>query len=100
MLEQTDVKTQIEELKECFIDLSSAYNAVRKVRQQRDMLFPLVDFNKNYNDYKQQIEEIDNILSVIPSYFASKKIILLEVEIKTCELKLNQLDNQLKQLEN
>jgi len=98
MLEQTDVKTQIEELKKRFNDLSRAYDAVKEVRRQRDILFPLVDLNKNHNAYKKQIEEIDNILSVIPSYFASKKITLLETEIKSCEAKLNQLDNQLDQI--
>ena len=100
MLEQTNVKTQIEELKKRFVDLSRAYDAVKEVRRQRDTLFPLVDLNKNYNDCKQQIKEIDNILSAIPGYFAGKKITLLEAEIKSCELKLNQLDNQLKQLRN
>jgi len=98
MLEQTDVKTQIEDLKKRFNDLNRAYNAVREIRKQRDMLFPLVDLNKNYNDCKQKFEEINNILSAIPSYFASKKIALLEAEIKSCEFKANQLDNQLKQL--
>jgi uncharacterized protein YPO0396 len=98
MLEQTYVKNEIEELKKRFNDLSKAYDAVKEVRKQRDMLFPLVDLNKNYNTCEQQIEEIDNIFSAIPGYFAGKKITLLEAEIKSCEAKLNQLDNQLSQI--
>lgn len=98
MLEQADIKTQIEDLKKRFNDLSRAYETVKEARRQKDMLFPLVDFSKKYNDYKQQIEEIDNILSAIPNFFASKKIALLEIEITSCETKLNQLENQLKQL--
>jgi uncharacterized protein YPO0396 len=98
MLEQTDVKTQIDDLKKRFDDLNRAYDAVKEVRRRRDALHPLIDLNKDYNDYKQQIEEIDNILSAIPSYFASKKITLLEEEIKSCEAKLNQLDNQLQEI--
>ncbi|MCL2416438.1 MAG: hypothetical protein FWD02_00685 [Bacteroidales bacterium] len=98
MLEQTDVNTQIEDLKKRFNDLNRAYNAVIEIRKQRDTLFPLAELDKNYNYYKQQLEEIDNILSAIPSYFASKKIALLEEEIKSCEAKLNQLNNQLGQI--
>jgi len=98
MLEQTDVKTQIDDLKKRFDDLNRAYDAVKEVRRQRDTLHPLINLNENYNDYKQQIEEIDNILSAIPSYFASKKITLLEKEIESCEAKLNKLDNQLEQI--
>ncbi|GBU24054.1 hypothetical protein R83H12_00675 [Fibrobacteria bacterium R8-3-H12] len=98
MLEQTDVKTQIDDLKTHFDDLNRAYDAVKEVRRRRDALHPLIDLNKNYNNYKQQIEEIDNILSAIPSYFASKKITLLEEEIKSWEAKLNQINNQLEQI--
>jgi len=99
MLEQTDVKTQIDDLKKRFDDLNRAYDAVKEVRRQRDALHPLIDLNKNYNDYKQRIEEIDNILSAIPSYFASKKITLLGEEIISCEAKLKQLNDQLEQIE-
>ncbi|MDR2192365.1 MAG: hypothetical protein LBO62_05775, partial [Endomicrobium sp.] len=99
MLEQPDVKTQIEELKKRFNDLNEAYNAVKEVKKQMEILFPLVDLNKNYNTYKRQIEEIDNIISAIDSYFASKKITLLEVEIKSCQTQLDQLDNQISSIQ-
>jgi uncharacterized protein YPO0396 len=98
MLEQTNVKTQIEELKKRFEDLNRAYSAVLEARKQRDALFPLVKLESDYTKYKTDIEEIDNILSAVPSYFATKKIVLLEKEIATCEAKLNKLENDLKQL--
>jgi uncharacterized protein YPO0396 len=98
MLEQTDVKDKIEELKKRFVDLSRAYNAIKEIRQQRDALFPLIEFNKTYNDCKQQIEEVENIIDLIYGYFADKKIMLLETEIKDCEAKLNQLGNKLQWL--
>jgi uncharacterized protein YPO0396 len=99
MLEQTDVKTQIEDLKKRFDDLSKAYDAVKEVRKQRDILFPLEDLNKNYNTYNRQIEEIDNIVSAMASYFASKKITLLEAQIQFCQTQLSQLVNQLSRVE-
>jgi len=98
MLEQTDVKEKIEELKKSFEDLNRAYNAVLEARKQRDALFPLVKLESDYEKYKTDIEEIGNILSAIPSYFATKKIILLEKEIENCKAKLNKLENDLTQL--
>jgi uncharacterized protein YPO0396 len=98
MLEQTDVKAQIEELKKRFEDLNRAYNAVLEARKQRDALLPLVKLEADYAKYKNDIEEIDNILSAIPSYFAEKKIVLLNKEIENCEAKLNRLENDLAQL--
>ncbi|MDR1883577.1 MAG: hypothetical protein LBR26_12470 [Prevotella sp.] len=98
MLEQTDVKTQIEELKKRFEDLNRAYYAVLEARKQRDTLFPLVKLETDYTKYRTDIEEIENILSAIPGYFATKKIVLLEKEIANCEAKLNKLENDLTQL--
>jgi uncharacterized protein YPO0396 len=98
MLEQTDVKSQIDDLKKRFNDLNIAYDAVKEARKQRDILLPLVDLNALYTECKQQIDEIDNILSAIPGYFAGKKIALLDNEIKACEAKWNQLNNQLEKL--
>jgi uncharacterized protein YPO0396 len=98
MLEQTDVKMQIEELKKRFSDLNKSYDAVKEARRQRDILFPLVDLNQRYTECKQQLDEIDNILSAIPSYFAGKKIALLENEIKTCEAKCSQFANQIEKI--
>jgi uncharacterized protein YPO0396 len=98
MLEQTDVKAQIEELKKRFEDLNRACNSVLEARKQRDALLPLVKPDADYTKYKTEIEEIDNILSAIPGYFAEKKIVLLKKEIANCEAKLNRLVNDLTQL--
>jgi uncharacterized protein YPO0396 len=98
MLEQTDVKTQIEELKKRFEDLNRAYNAVVEARKQRDRLLPLVDLETTYTKYRADMEEIDKIRSAIPSYFATKKIVLLEKEMANSEAKLNKLENDLTQL--
>ena len=95
MLERTEIKVQLEELKKRFDDLNKAYAAVQEARKQRDILKPIVDLSISYSNYEKGIQEINNILQSIPSYFASKKIALLEKEIELCEGKLNQLNNQL-----
>ncbi len=99
MLERTEIKTQLEELKKRFDDLNKAYAAVQEARKQRDVLKPIVDLSISYGNFEKEIQEIDNILQSIPSYFASKKITLLEKEIESCEAKLNQLNNQLTGIE-
>lgn len=99
MLERTDVKKQIEELKKRFDDLNKAYASVQEARKQRDILKPLVKLCETYSQCEQKIQEIDSIVQAIPGYFASKKINLLEREITFCEGKLNQLANQLEDLE-
>ena len=96
MLERTEIKTQIEDLKKRFDDLNKAFAAVQNARKQRDTLAPLVEFCENFRKFEQRISEIDNIVSLIPGYFASKKIALLETEILDCERKLLQIGGQLK----
>ena len=99
MLERTEIKIQIDELKKRFDDLNKSYAAVQEARKQRDILKPLVELSKNFKEFEERIREIDNIVQSIPSYFASKKIDLLQEEIKICEGKLNQLTNQLSGIE-
>lgn len=99
MLERTEIKTQIEDLKKRFDDLNKAYAAVQLARQQKETLAPLVDFCKSFREFEERIQDIDNIVSAVPSYFASKKIALLEIEIGECERKLLQITGQLSGIE-
>lgn len=99
MLERTEIKSQIEDLKKRFDDLNKAYAAVQETRKQRDILIPLVDFSENFRKFEERIQGIDNIVQSVPGYFASKKITLLETEIADCERKLLQIAGQLKQIE-
>jgi uncharacterized protein YPO0396 len=99
MLERTEIKSQIEDLKKRFDDLNKAYAAVQLARQQKETLEPLVGFCKSFREFEERIQDIDNIVSAVPSYFASKKIALLEIEISDCERKLLQIAGQLSSIE-
>lgn len=99
MLERTDIKIQIEDLKKRFDDLNKAHQAVLDARRQRDILEPLVGFCKNFREFEEGIQDIDNIVSSIPSFFSSKKIELLAEEIEDSERKLLQLTGQLSEIE-
>jgi len=99
MLERTEIKSQIEDLKKRFDDLNKAYEAVQLARRQKETLEPLVDFCRGFREFEERIQDIDNIVSAVPSYFASKKISLLEDEIGDCERKLLQIAGQLSSIE-
>lgn len=99
MLERTDIKTQIEDLKKRFDDLNKAFAAVQNARKQKETLLPLVEFCESFRKFEERIQDIDNILQSVPSYFASKKISLLETEITDCERKLLQISGHLKTIE-
>ncbi|MEJ7682781.1 MAG: ATP-binding protein [Segetibacter sp.] len=99
MLERTEIKAQIEDLKKRFDDLNKAYAAVQEARKQRDTLAPLVEFCENFRKFEERIQDIDNILQSIPAYFALKKITLLEAEIADSERQLLQIAGQLEAIE-
>lgn len=95
MLERTDIKSQIEDLKKRFDNLNKAYSTVQEIRRQRDVLTPLVLLDTTFGDFEKRILHIDGMIQSIPCYFAEKKLELLEVEIDNCERKLVQMESQL-----
>lgn len=100
MLESTNVQEQIEELKRRFDNLHQAHAAVMEARKQRDLLEPLQALSKEYSDTEEQLQEIELLVStIIPTYFADKKLQLLKKEIATCKHKLAQLENQVNEAE-
>lgn len=99
MLEKTDIKAQIEDLKKRYDELNRLHSAVLEARNQRDILRPLVEHTKNYDEIEGKIKDIDEIVKLIPSYFALKKIEILTEEIKNCERNLLKVEGQLKAVE-
>ncbi|MBX2896394.1 MAG: hypothetical protein KF763_13175 [Cyclobacteriaceae bacterium] len=99
MLERTDIKIQIEDLKKRFDDLNKAHQAVLDARRQRDVLEPLVALCRNFREFEERIQDIENTISSIPGFFSSKKMKLLADEIEDSERKLLQLTGQLSEIE-
>src|SRR5690606_5841841 len=99
MLEKTDVKARIDELKKRFDDLNKAHQAVVTAREQIDILRPLVENAVQHGQLEKSIKEIDRIMASIPGWFAEKKANLLESEIQECEHQLLQIENQLQLVE-
>lgn len=100
MLERTNIQEQIEELKKRFDNLHQAHAAVMEARKQRDILSPLTTLDQEYSETRKQLQEIEFLLSdAIPTYFADKKLHLLQKEIATCQRKLTQLESLFNQAE-
>ncbi|MFZ4426594.1 MAG: ATP-binding protein [Saprospiraceae bacterium] len=99
MLERTEIKTQIEDLKKRFDDLNKAYEAVQQARKQKETLEPLADFCKRFAAHEERLQDIDRMVAAVPAYFASKKITLLEDEIAASERKQLQLEGQMRAIE-
>jgi uncharacterized protein YPO0396 len=78
MLEKTDVKEQIAVLLKRFDELNKAHAAVVHAREQYEHLKPLVEFAVQYGILHAEIEKIEEMLTVVPVWFAEKKISLIE----------------------
>jgi len=98
MLEKTDVKSQIEELKKRFSDLTKTHDALVRLREQKEILEPLTGFSTQIKETTQRIKHIEVLVELLPAFFASQKFDLLQIEIQEAYLKLNQLNNLLKQI--
>ncbi|MEJ7646179.1 MAG: ATP-binding protein [Chryseolinea sp.] len=99
MLERTEIKGQIEDLKKRFDDLNKAFAAVQEARLQRDTLAPLVESCGLFQKLEEEITEMDAIVSAVPGYFSRRKIALLETELEDGQRKLLQINGQLSSLE-
>lgn len=81
MLEKTDVKEQIVVLLKRFDELNKAHAAVVHFREQYNHLKPLVEYAVQYGEVNAEIETIEEMLTVLPVWFAEKKISLYESAI-------------------
>lgn len=107
MLERTDVKEQIAALLKRFDDLKKSHDAVVNAREQHQILKPLTENSVEYGTVSREIEKIDLMLEVVPSWFATQKKELLSkaVEITSDDLDLAEqvllrLMNDKKELDN
>ncbi len=106
MLEKTDVKEQIGILLKRFDELNKAHAAVVHSREQYNHLKPLVEFAVQYGELNTEIETIEEMLTVIPAWFAEKKINLFQTaiadtsnDIEIANLTLKSLQDEIKLLD-
>ncbi|WP_434683618.1 ATP-binding protein [Pseudanabaena minima] len=94
MLEKTDVQTKIRELQESYENLTVSHTAIQKARKQLDALQPITDEAEKYTKFKNEVANLQKLLSVAPAFFAAKKFNLLTQELQAIAQKLTQLQAQ------
>lgn len=99
MLEKTDVKEQIATLLKRFDELNKAHAAVVNAREQYNHLKPLVEYAVQYGEMSEQVEDIEEMLTVIPAWFAERKIILYQSAITDTENNIELANLTLKSLQ-
>ncbi|HEX2867054.1 MAG TPA: ATP-binding protein [Ignavibacteriales bacterium] len=80
MLEKTDVKERIVELRRNFENLTQSHEAILKAKRQLQQLEPLIAFSDEYSHLMEQLVEIEFSLHALPSVFAAFKKELLRSE--------------------
>lgn len=98
MLEKTDVKEQITTLLKRFDDLNKAHAIVVNAREQHQILKPLTEACIEYGNVTREIEVIEEMLEVMPVWFAERKLLLLEQAIKNASDDLDKLIHQQQQI--
>lgn len=97
MLEQTDVKHKIESLKKHYDDLNKAYSAVKKAREQRAELLPIVEEGINYQEKEIEINNYSLYLECLNAFFSIQKLENLSEEKKIKTVELSGIENLFKE---
>lgn len=90
MLEKTDVQTKIRELQESYENLTISHTAIQKARKQLEALLPLTEQAEKYTKLKNEVVSLQQLQSIVPVYFASKRLNLLTQELQAIEEQLTQ----------
>lgn len=99
MLEKTDAKEIIDELKKNFDNLNRAHDAVIKAKKQLEKLKPIDEKAKEYERSREKMDIYKYSKDALPAYIFSIKRDLLIKEIKTCSEEHDILKNQLATLD-
>ncbi len=94
MLEKTDVQTKISELRESYENLTVSHAAIQKARKQLEALLPLTEEAKRYGKLKNEVAALQQFQTVVPAFFASKKLHLLTQELQFIAQQLLQVQHQ------
>jgi uncharacterized protein YPO0396 len=97
MLEKTDVQTKIGDLQKSYADLTACHDAIKKAREQLDALVPLTQESERYAKLKKEVGDLERFQTVLPAFFASKKLTLLILDLQRIEQDLTQAQHQEKE---
>ena len=81
MLGQTDIQSKIDELVSRYGDLTEAHKAVRRAREQSELLKPLVEEANQLEGARREIGNLEAVLEEIPRYFARHRVRALQQQL-------------------
>ncbi len=98
MLEPFDVTPRIKALIEHFDDLNRAHEAVLKARSQIEKLNPLISDCDQHQQQNHEVETLRQSREALASYFAGKKLQLLEQRLQRLQQDLDRQHNKVEKL--
>ncbi len=98
MLEPFDVTPRIKALIEHFDDLNRAHEAVLKARRQIEKLDPLISDCDQHQQQSDKVETLRQSREALASYFAEKKLQLLEQRLLRLQQELSRQQNKVEKL--
>jgi len=98
MLDKINVEEQIEDIIKYYKDLTFSHEAMQKAKKQVEILIPLIADSDKYENVKRNLDELQEVLRVVPAYFAQRKIGLLQTKIVEKQQEHTQVIQQLSEI--
>jgi uncharacterized protein YPO0396 len=95
MLEENDAEAEFSQLRELYDNLLTAHKAIEKAREQAALLAPILENSKSYQQFTQELREIEALQAQIAYYFADQKQQLYRVAQQELEGDLLRKNNQI-----
>lgn len=81
MLDKINLEEEIQKLTKYYEDLTCSHEAMQKAKKQIEILRPLIADSEKYENVKRNLDQVKEVLRVVPAYFAQRKIGLLQTVI-------------------
>ncbi|EMY78789.1 hypothetical protein LEP1GSC060_2109 [Leptospira weilii serovar Ranarum str. ICFT] len=95
MLERIDVRSKIEELDKSYSNLTEAYQAIVKAREQLKLLEPIGEKAGDLRQVRTKIKFAEKLLKSLVPYFSKLHLEILAKDEKEKELELSKIQDQL-----
>ncbi|CAL1521519.1 SbcC/MukB-like Walker B domain-containing protein [Chitinophaga sp. MM2321] len=85
MLEETDAESEFLKLRENYDSLLSSHRAIRKDETQLQMLDPIIQNRKKWQELQDKNRELQTLQDVLPNWFNKQEKDLLEKELQVLQ---------------
>ncbi|OON65479.1 ATP-binding protein [Hymenobacter sp. CRA2] len=100
MLEDNTAEAAFDKLLTSYQTLLASYQALEKARTQLDLLQPIHDLSRSYDDLEQQLEHARYQQQWLPAWWAREQVSIWTAELARQDEELDRLQRELAQHEN